>query len=253
MLGLTGQYWLLDALLALATDNVLVKAGPVAAAFFIAWYGASDAPALARRRRILAVTLVSLFIAVALSKSVGDRIFLPRPFIEAQGPWHVEDGQLVRSAPYAYAPPLTGSAKERYERLEAGEVIDNDLNSFPSDHAALFFALALGIALAHRAAGLLALAWTLIVICGSRVAVGSHSLLDIAGGIAIGGGVLLALQLLAARLARRPVAWALRLSERWPGFTAAALFLLIFEALNTFENARDIFKALRDLLKAWLG
>ncbi len=166
--GLSGRSWLFDTLVALAVDNNLVKAAPICAAFAFAWYRGGEA-GLMRRRRILIVTLGAVFLTLAASKSIGDRIFLPRPYLHSQELYLLAGDQLVKAPPLAYAQPTAGYSHGRFERLREGEVDENDLKSFPSDHAAFFFALALGIARATRVAGAVALGWTLIVICGSRI------------------------------------------------------------------------------------
>jgi undecaprenyl-diphosphatase len=200
--GLAGRSWLFDSLVALAIDNNLVKAAPVAAAFLYAWQTPSGAERL-KARRVLLVTLASLLAVLAATKFIADSVFLPRPFIQSQQTYHLEDGRLVEAPRLAYRPPQEGFSHGRFERLRAGEIEDNDLASFPSDHAAFYFALALGIFLASRVAGVFALAWALLVICGSRMITGTHSPLDIVAGIGIGGALAAGAQW-AARIAQRP-------------------------------------------------
>ena len=89
-----------------------------------------------------------------------------------------------------------------------------------------------------RRAGIVAIAWTLCVILFSRIATGMHSPLDIVAGAGIGAGLLLALQFVFRRwgdIVLRPLSgWTLR----YPGLTGAFLFLVLFEAASTLENAR---------------
>ena len=131
----------------------------------------------------------------------------------------------------------TGDVRERVEALRKGRIEANDLATFPSDHAAFFVALALGIWLACRTAGWIALGWTVAVTLATRVAAGMHWPLDIAAGAAIGAAVLGLLQLAFAGRRARPLAAVVRWSERFPGLTAGLLFLMLLEAANTMQTA----------------
>ena len=251
--GLSGRSWLFDTLVALPMENPLVKAGPVAACFVFAWYKAGDEDAIRRRRTALMITLLSLLAVVAVTRSLSNSIFIPRPFIQSQTLFELEDGALVEAPKRAHRVPLEGEYRGRYEEAARGDVVDNDLGSFPSDHAGFYFALALGIFLAHRLAGTVAIAWTLCVILFSRIATGMHSPLDIVAGAGIGAGLLLALQLLFRRwgdLLLRPLSgWTLR----YPGLTGALLFLVLFEAASTLENARHGAGVAKDALMRIAG
>lgn len=237
--GLSGRSWLADTLISLPVDNPLVKGGPIGAALVYAWFAGRDAEDVRRRRGRLIVTLGALALVLAATKTIGGDVFIPRPFVQSQTAFHLEDGKLVQSVELAYRVPLAGGSRDRFEALQRGEVIENDLVSLPSDHAGFFFALALGIFLACRRAGAVALAWTVFAILLGRIVTGMHSPLDIAAGAALGGSIMLAAHW-AARFARRasdPVAgWTLR----HEALAAALLFLAAFEAASTLENARNL-------------
>ena len=251
--GLSGRYWLFDTLVALPMDNVLVKAGPVGACFAFAWYSAGDDAAVRRRRGILLVTLVAVLFTVAATKSLSGRIFVPRPFIQSQATYQLEGERLVEAPRRVHRVPTEGEYRDRHSAMTRGDVVQNDLGSFPSDHAGFYIAFALGILLACRRAGLVALGWTLFVILLSRIVTGMHSPLDIAAGGLIGAAILLAFQLLFRRWGARilhPVAgWTLR----WPGLASALLFLMLFEAVATLENARNAGGTARDIVERLAG
>jgi undecaprenyl-diphosphatase len=250
--GLAGRSSLFDGLVALAIDNNLIKAAPIAAAFLYAWQRASGADRL-KARRILLVTLASLLAVLATTKLIADSVFLPRPFIQSQQTYHLEEGRLVEAPRLAYRAPQEGFSHGRFERLRAGEIEDNDLASFPSDHAAFYFALALGIFLASRVAGGFALGWAVIVICGSRMITGTHSPLDIVAGIGIGAGLLLAAQWAARRFARRPIEWAAAWTERQAALSSALLFLALFEVANTLDGIREVARAGKKIAERLAG
>jgi undecaprenyl-diphosphatase len=251
--GLAGRSWLFDSLVALAIDNNLVKAAPIAAAFLFAWQTGDGAQRL-RARRVLIVTLASLLAVLGATKFIADGVFLPRPFIQSQQTYHLDDGgRLVEAPRLAYRTPQEGFSNGRFERLRAGEIEDNDLASFPSDHAAFYFALALGIFLASRLAGVFAIGWAVIVICGSRMITGTHSPLDIGAGLAIGGALLLAAQWAAGRFARRPLEWAAQWTERHAALTHAFLFLALFEVANTLEGVREVLRTAKKIAERLVG
>ena len=238
--GLTGRSWLLDTLIALPLDNNLVKAGPIGACLLYAWWSGPDEAETRRRRSILIVTMASLLVVMATTKTLAHQFFLPRPFVHAQQAWHLEEGRLVETPRLAYREPLNGQVRKRYEALKRGDVESNDLISFPSDHAGFFFALALGLFLASRRAGAVALGWTAIAILIPRIVTGMHSPLDIAVGAGIGAAVLLAALLVTRRAAR----WALEPLAGWTlrheALAAALLFFVAFESTNVLTNVRDL-------------
>jgi membrane-associated phospholipid phosphatase len=251
--GLSGRSWLLDTLIALPVENPLVKAGPVAACFAFAWYSPGDEGMLRRRRGILLVTLLSLVAVVAVTRPLSGSVFIPRPFIQSQTVFELQDGALVEAPRLAHRVPLEGEYRDRHAALARGEVVQNDLGSFPSDHAGFYFALALGIFLACRLAGYVALGWTLFVILLSRIVTGMHSPLDIAAGAAIGGSVLLALQLLFRRWGYRLLNLLAGWTLRYPGIAGALLFLVLFEATSTLENARHAAGVMKDSVERLAG
>ncbi|HYI39597.1 MAG TPA: phosphatase PAP2 family protein [Allosphingosinicella sp.] len=238
--GLAGRSWLVDTLISLPLDNALVKAGPVGACFVYAWWSGGGEADTRHRRSILLVTVASLLFVLAATKTIADGHFQPRPFVHAQQAWHLEDGKLIETEKLAYRESLNGGVSNRYRALKRGEIERNDLGSFPSDHAGFFVALSLGIFLASRRAGAVALAWTGIAILLPRIVTGMHSPLDIAAGAGIGAAVLLAVQL----VARRARSWALDPLAGWTlrheGLAAALVFFVAFESTNVLTNVRDL-------------
>jgi undecaprenyl-diphosphatase len=83
--------------------------------------------------------------------------------------------------------------------------------SFPSDHATMAGAVAVGLLLAHRRLGLVATGLA-VLMAADRVYVGAHYPVDVVAGLAVGGLTALVVQLLAPvvaglleRLSRGPV------------------------------------------------
>lgn len=247
--GLSGRSFTLDALLALVIDNPVAKAGPIIACFAFAWWKAGDDAARYRRRRILLVTLAAVFVLAPVMKALSTDGFAPRPLVRSEQAYAYSAAGELRALPrVAYNPPQTGDAATRFGALGEREIEENDLGSFPSDHAALFVALSVGIMFAARVAGALALLWTLAFTLGGRVITGLHAPIDIVAGGAIGAGFLL-LALAASRLVpERIVQAVLRATDRWPGLAAALLVLVLFEVANAMDTLERLAKLGTSLL-----
>ncbi len=113
-------------------------------------------------------------------------------------------------------------------------------SSFPSDTAALFFALTVGVLVIWRAAGILLLAYTCLWICLPRLYLGLHYPSDLIGGAVIGS----ATAGLFFRLAKTGAydRWIggplLRLENRYPPIFYACAFPLLYEIAITFVDVR---------------
>jgi undecaprenyl-diphosphatase len=112
----------------------------------------------------------------------------------------------------------------------------NHLNSFPSDHAALFFALATLICINNRRLGAFAFLWAALT-SSARIYLGYHYPTDILGGAALGIFMVLLFQRLPIpRVANRLLDWERSASS---SFYAAA-FLVSYQAGTLFNDFREI-------------
>ena len=157
--SLAGRSWLFDSVVAFFLDNDLAKAGVIGACFLAAWFGAKDAMTT-QRRKILLLTIVAAVCVIATTKILSKTIFLPRPEIQSQKIYQLEGDQLVEMKRMPVRIPLDEESQKNYHALTSGDVETNDLGSFPSDHAGFFLVISLGIWLASRRLGWLALGWT---------------------------------------------------------------------------------------------
>lgn len=242
--ALVDRSFTLDALMALALDSAVLKGGPLAACFIFAWWHGVPGQRQSTNRRTLLLTLCALFVIAPVMKVVSTAMPMsPRPLVAAENIYVLKDGAMVANGITDYRVPATGFAADLSHKASSGTIAGNDLASFPSDHAALFVALAGGILLALRAAGLAALLWAVLGIFLPRVATGLHWPSDMIAG-ALAGLVSLALVLAAGRsLLERQITWLLGLAERHPAWSQAIILLALFEiagAMSTLSRMAEI-------------
>ena len=121
----------------------------------------------------------------------------------------------------------------------------NHWGSFPSDHAALFFALVAVVWGQSRRIGLLA---TCSALFGSlpRVYLGLHYLSDIVAGAILGMGLVFMFERFGPRtLAHRAIA----LEQKRPGLAYGAAFLVSFEVATLFEDIRQVGRGVPAVLR----
>lgn len=114
-------------------------------------------------------------------------------------------------------------------------------NSFPSDHAAYMTAMATAILLADRKLGMLALAWTFIVILAPRVLLNYHYPTDILAGAAI--GALIAMLVMKAPAPSGVINWVSGAGAKSPQILFPIAFLFAFELASNFNSARALANA----------
>lgn len=139
---------------------------------------------------------------------------------------------LVRVLPLRPRPAMDGSVDFHFEHATEWMVANN---SFPSDHAALFAALAVGLIVVSRRVGIPVAAYVFAFVLLPRLYLGYHWPTDIVAGAALGVGCGL---LAASRPVRALVRPVLRWGERFPGPAHGIFFLVSFEVANLFEDLR---------------
>ena len=241
--SLVGHSWVLDTVLTLPLENQLVKASIIGGCFVAVWFGRGEEAEIIRQRKILLLTLLAAVFVIGTTKTISKTVFLPRPFIQSQKAFHLEGDQLVESQKLAFRVPLDDGSQKSFEALKKGDVIQNDLGSFPSDHAGFYLTLAVGIWLASRRIGSIAIAWTVLVIMGSRVIAGQHSPMDVVVGGGIGIVILLLIQLIVGKGFRKLLDPITRWTLQHQALSSALIFITIFEAANTLQNLRPLLKA----------
>jgi len=214
----------IDLLVVYFSNLDLIKGGVLTA--LLAWLWFDDSPRQGGRRVEIVRTIVAGLAAAALSR--GSQNFLPpRP-----RPFNALPDFVV---PYGISP----------DAVEAMQT----WSSFPSDHAALFFALAAGIWLMHRWLGAFAMLWTLAAICAPRLYIGLHYVSDVLGGIVVAVVLVAATRLVTDRTVAPVLAW----EKRRPGPFYAAAFLFCYELARIFWDLRFTARKLMDSAAMLLG
>ena len=118
------------------------------------------------------------------------------------------------------------------------EAVLRTWSSFPSDHAMMWAAVAMGIFLVSRWMGVLALLLCVFLICIPRVYLGLHYPSDVLAGMILGVAVtcVVTRKPIMARFAPAIV----RLIDRYPNVSYACLFVLLFELATMFDEPRQL-------------
>ena len=236
--SLAGRSWLFDSVVAFFQDNDLAKAGVIGCCFLAAWYGGKTANGTIDKRKILMATLVAAVFVIGTTKVLSHTIFLPRPAVESRKIYHLEGDQLVLMKRVPLRIPLDESSQKDHRDLLSGDVQANDLGSFPSDHAGFFIAISLGIWLASRRLGWIALGWTVSVILMGKMISGQHTPLDIAAGAAVAVAEVSIIQFAARRQLNRLLDKASGWTLRYSALSSALVFAVAFEMASTLVHVR---------------
>lgn len=200
----------LDRFIYNSADSVLLKGGLFMAFLWWQWFR-SDGTTVERRQTIL-ITLAGAIVAVGVARMLQE--LLP----DRQRPLHNVELGLV--TPAGVNPgTLTG------------------WSSLPSDHAVLFFALAMAVWRLHRTYGVLAFLWSAAVICLPRVYLGYHYASDVLIGALVGIVIMrLVFALPLPGLLSGPL---LRWEARHTASFYCIAFLATFELAVLFKDVRQ--------------
>jgi membrane-associated phospholipid phosphatase len=214
------RWFAVDATFALVATNTFFSGGAMAAVIWWAWFRRNPNQSLARE--FLSCGIFAAFLSVVAARSLAALL----PYRERP----IHRPELHLRMPYVF-----------------NESTIVHWSSFPSDHAAMFFALALSIYFVTRRAGIATFCYVLLFVCAPRLYMGFHYPTDLVVGALIGIGVgYLARVESFRRVTTVPV---MRCVDRSPGLFYAGFFIVTFQMAITFASFRHIARYLVELLK----
>ena len=217
------RWFAVDATFALIATNTFFSGGAMAALIWWAWFRRNPNQSLARE--FLSFGIFTAFLSVVVARGLAALL----PYRERP----IHRPELHLRIPYVF-----------------NESTVVHWSSFPSDHAAMFFALALSVYFVSRRAGIAAFCYVLLFVCVPRLYMGFHYPTDLVVGALIGIGVAYLSRIESFRRATTvPV---MRWVERSPGLFYAGFFIVTFQMAITFASFRHIARYLVELLKGGL-
>jgi undecaprenyl-diphosphatase len=215
--------WVFDNFISQVLQNDILKSGVITALVWWAWFRTPEQED--QRREIIISGLFAAFVAIVsariLALSLPFRVRpLHEPSVHFVLPYGIEQDTLIH------------------------------WSSFPSDHAALFFALATTLFFVSHRLGIFAYVYVLFVICFTRLYLGYHYPSDILAGALLGiiAAFLCKIPAIRKTVAQPPIRWL----HRDPASFYTSFFLVTFLIATIFDPIRHLARFVVSATKAAL-
>lgn len=211
--------WLFDELILMVANNKLFKGGVLVTIMWYMWFRKDLSPNQKNVREHVLITLIISIVAIAVGKT------------------------LALMLPFRYRPihdPLM-NFKMPYGILESAETNDGVmLSSMPSDHAVLYFALAVGLYFMSKKIGVMALIYTVLFIAAPRIYLGLHFPSDILIGAIVG----IVISLIGNMTLKNSkfIKIIMEYSRVYPGVFYALFFLICYQIADLFTDSYGLVK-----------
>jgi undecaprenyl-diphosphatase len=216
-----GRSAVFDKTIIFLSENDLFKGCAIMTLYWWVWFSPASNQTDRRQRIVSAIygCFVAMFVVRILSKLMQ---FRTRPILDPENHLVQAIGFNINRIPDTH-------------------------NSFPSDHATLFFALATGMFFVSRRLGLFSAIYVLLFVAFPRIYIGLHYPTDILGGTIVGVFfVLIAnMEFFRTKISDKT----LRYSETHPGLFYSVFFLLSFQIATLFDSSRNVLHFLGDIIK----
>ncbi len=245
--GLAGHSWALDSFVSILENNELAKGAVIGACFAAAWYSGTKHQERIKVRRLLLITITAAVMVLTATKLLSHTIFYPRPYMSSNTIYHLQNNELAKLDKIVFNIPLDEINQGLYSNYLDGRITVNHLGTFPSDNAGFFITIALGIILAYRTAGFIAMMWTLVFILGAKIFTGKHFPMDVAAGTAMAAAGFFSMKVSADYFLDRFFTAAARWTLKHQVFSSAVVFIIVFETASTLDHLDPIFSYIRVL------
>lgn len=215
----TQQFKLFDLVYLNIATKASFKFGPIIMCLWIIWFDKRE-PDMARRSVLNSVmaTFSALFVCRFAQNFFSER---PRPLHSGNPEYVMPNGVDPNTL--------------------------KDWSSFPSDHAAMAFALSTGIFIYSRPIGIFCYFWSLIFVCIPRIYAGLHYATDIIGGAIIGIFTYMLFHY-SVTLTCRVMTLVDYCEKKYTGAFYAVIFFLSLQLVTMFDDIRQPIEGMLDYL-----
>lgn len=207
-----GHSYIIDSAVAFLASSELLKGAVFISVLWWYWFRGGDAAVVRRTREHLSCTLIAGIVAIVVARA------------------------LALLLPFRVRPRFESSLDFSTAKNVGTYFVD--WSSFPSDHAVLFAALAVGFGFVSLRLGVLAFIYMLIVIVFPRMYLGYHYPTDILVGLAI--GIVIGYGFNTTRFRRWLAGPIMQWEQHAPSSFYVMMFIVSFQVATMFTSLRTI-------------